>query len=73
MNQSNISVSTDVVIVGAGPIGLELAACLKRAGVDYVQFDARQLGHTISWWPRDTTFFSTTERIEIAGIPIQNA
>ena len=41
MNQSNISVSTDVVIVGAGPIGLELAACLKRAGVDYVQFDAR--------------------------------
>ena len=67
------NLSTEVVIVGAGPIGLELAACLKRAGVDYVQFDARQIGHTISWWPRDTTFFSTSERIEIAGIPIQNA
>ena len=73
MNHNTIAFSTDVVIVGAGPIGLELAACLKRAGVDYVQFDARQIGHTISWWPRDTTFFSTTERIEIAGIPIQNA
>ena len=63
---------TDVAIVGAGPIGLELAASLKHAGVDYLQFDARQIGYTISWWPRNTYFFSTSERIAIAGIPIQN-
>lgn len=62
---------TNVIIVGAGPIGLELAASLKRARVDYIQFDARQIGYTISWWPRNTFFFSTTERIEIAGIPSQ--
>ncbi len=60
-----------VAIVGAGPIGLELAASLKRAGVDYFHFDARQIGYTMSWWPRNTYFFSTTERIEIAGIPAQ--
>lgn len=64
--------STDVAIVGAGPIGLELAAALHRAGVDYLHFEAQQIGHTFTWWPRDTFFFSTTERIEIAGIPIQN-
>jgi thioredoxin reductase (NADPH) len=64
--------SADVGIVGAGPIGLELAAALKRAGVDYLHFEARQIGHTFTWWPRNTCFFSTTERIEIAGIPIQN-
>jgi len=64
--------STDVAIIGAGPIGLELAVCLKRAGINYLQFDARQIGYTISWWPRNTYFFSTTERIEIAGIPVQN-
>jgi thioredoxin reductase (NADPH) len=64
--------STDVVVVGAGPIGLELAASLKRAGVDYLHFEAKQIGHTFTWWPRDTYFFSTTERIEIAGFPIQN-
>jgi thioredoxin reductase (NADPH) len=64
--------SSDVAIVGAGPIGLELAVCLKRAGVNYIQFEAHQIGYTISWWPRNTHFFSTTERIEIAGIPIQN-
>ncbi len=62
----------DVAIIGAGPIGLELAVCLKRAGVDYIHFDARQIGYTISWWPRNTHFFSTTERIGIAGVPIQN-
>ena len=62
----------DVAIVGAGPIGIELAVCLKRTGVDYVHFDASQIAHTMTWWPRNTSFFSTTERLAIAGAPIQN-
>ena len=62
----------EVAIIGAGPIGLELAACFKRAGVCYRHFEARQIGYTISWWPRNTHFFSTTERIEIAGLPAQS-
>src|SRR5215212_3865676 len=62
----------DVAIIGAGPIGLELAACLKRAGVDYIHFDSQQIGYTLTWWPRNTSFFSTTERLAIAGVPIQN-
>jgi thioredoxin reductase (NADPH) len=62
----------DVAIIGAGPIGLELAACLKRAGVDYIHFDSRQIGYTLTWWPRNTSFFSTTERLAIAGVPIQD-
>jgi thioredoxin reductase (NADPH) len=62
----------DVAIVGAGPIGLELAVAFKRAGIDYIQFDARQIGYTFTWWPRNTHFFSTSERIAIAGVPIQN-
>lgn len=64
--------SAEVAIIGAGPIGLELAAVFKRLGVDYLHLEARQIGYTISWWPRQTYFFSTTERIEIAGIPLQN-
>src|SRR3954454_20568856 len=62
----------DIAIIGAGPIGLELAACLKRAGVDYIHFDAQQIGYTLTWWPRNTSFFSTTERLAIAGVAIQN-
>jgi thioredoxin reductase (NADPH) len=66
------SASYEVAIIGAGPIGLELAVCLKRAGVNYLHLDARQIGYTISWWPRNTSFFSTTERLAIGGVPIQN-
>ncbi|MBE9523750.1 MAG: NAD(P)-binding domain-containing protein [Chloroflexi bacterium] len=65
--------SADVAIIGAGPIGIELAITLQREGVKMLHFDAQQIGHTISWWPRETMFFSTTERIELAGVPIPNS
>lgn len=60
----------DVAVVGAGPIGLELAAALKRRGVNYVHLEARQIGHTMTWWAPQTRFFSSNERIAIAGVPL---
>lgn len=60
----------DVALVGAGPIGLEMAVALKRRGVDYVHFEARQIGHTLTWWAPQTRFFSSNERIAIAGVPL---
>src|SRR5258707_12577836 len=65
------TIHTDFVVVGAGPIGLELAVALKGAGIDYVHLDAKQIGQTISWFPPLTRFFSSNERIAIAGIPLQ--
>jgi thioredoxin reductase (NADPH) len=62
---------TDVILVGAGPIGLEMAAALKSAGVDYLHFDAKQVGYTVSWFAPQTRFFSSNERIAIAGMPLQ--
>ena len=62
---------TDVAVVGAGPIGLELAVALRRVGIDYVHFDAKQIGYTVSWFPPQTRFFSSAERIAIAGVPLQ--
>ncbi len=62
----------DVALVGAGPIGLELAAALKRAAVEAVHFEAGQIGRTIARWPPNTHFFSSPERIAIAGVPIPN-
>src|SRR5688572_428246 len=63
--------SAEVAIVGAGPIGLELAVALKRAGIDYLHFDGKQVGYTISWFAPQTKFFSSNERIAIAGVPLQ--
>lgn len=71
MNPSVENRSAEIAIIGAGPVGIELAAALKRAGASYLHFEAHQIGHTLTWWPRNTSFFSTTERIELAGIPIQ--
>jgi thioredoxin reductase (NADPH) len=65
------SIRTDVAVVGAGPIGLEMAIALKKAGYDYIQLDARQIGYTISWFAPQTRFFSSNERIAIAGMPLQ--
>src|SRR5829696_8765146 len=65
--------SAEVAIVGAGPIGLELAVALQRAGIDHLHFDAKQIGYTISWFAPQTKFFSSNERIAIAGVPLQTA
>src|SRR5438093_9484254 len=64
---------TNVILVGAGPIGLELAVAFKRAGIDYVHLDAQQIGYTISWFAPQTRFFSSNERIAIAGVPLFTA
>jgi thioredoxin reductase (NADPH) len=66
-----IETETDVLIVGAGPIGLEMAAALKREGIDYIHIEAKQIGYTISWFAPQTRFFSSNERIAIAGVPLQ--
>lgn len=62
---------TDVLIVGAGPIGIELAVALRRRNFDYVHLEAGQIGSTIEWYAPPTHFFSSPERIEIAGVPLQ--
>src|SRR5215217_4675087 len=65
--------TAEVAIVGAGPIGLELAVALKQRKIDYVHFDAKQIGYTISWFAPQTKFFSSNERIAIAGVPLNTA
>lgn len=44
---------TRVLIVGAGPAGLGIAAALKRAGViDLLVVEAREIGSSFRAWPR---------------------
>lgn len=64
--------TTEVAIVGGGPVGIEMAIALQEAGVDYILIEARQIGHTISTWPPHTHFYSTPEHVALAGIPVHN-
>lgn len=61
----------DLALIGAGPIGIEIAVALKAAGLDAVHFDAGQIGQTIFSFAPATRFFSSNERIAIAGVPLQ--
>lgn len=63
--------STDVAIIGGGPIGIELAVALKSRGIPYLHFEAGQVGATMGWWPPQTRWFSSNDRISIAGVPLQ--
>lgn len=61
---------TDIAIIGAGPIGIELAVALKAANLEYIHFESGQIGSTMQWWAPGTKYFSSPERIAIAGVPL---
>lgn len=63
----------DVIVVGAGPIGLEVAWALKSEGLRVVNIEAGGIASTIGWWAPGTRFFSSPERIAIAGVPLVTA
>jgi thioredoxin reductase (NADPH) len=64
-------VRTNVLVIGAGPIGIEVASGLTYAGFEYIQIEAGALAQTIYNWPERARFFSSPERVAVAGIPIQ--
>lgn len=57
----------DYCIVGAGPIGIELAVEFKRIGASYLQIESGQVGQTISEYAPGTVFFSSPERLAGGG------
>jgi bacillithiol disulfide reductase len=61
--------STDLLVIGAGPIGLAVGIAARQAGIACVLLDRRTIVSTIERYPLAMTFFSTPERIEIGGIP----
>jgi thioredoxin reductase (NADPH) len=58
-----------LAIIGAGPIGLACALAAQKAGIDYVILEKGCLGNSLYNYPANMTFFSTSERLEIGGVP----
>jgi bacillithiol disulfide reductase len=59
----------DIVIIGAGPIGLACGIEAKKANLSYLIVDKGCLVNSIYNYPKGMTFFSTSERLEIGGVP----
>ena len=58
-----------IIIIGAGPIGLACAIEAKKAGLDYLIIEKGCLVNSLYHYPSNMTFFSTSERLEIGGVP----
>ena len=59
----------DILIIGGGPIGLACALEAKKAALKYVVLEKGVLVNSLYHYPSNMTFFSTSERIEIGGVP----
>ena len=59
----------DLVIIGAGPIGLACGIEAKRNGLKYIVIDKGCLVHSIYNYPKGMSFFSTSEKLEIGSVP----
>ena len=59
----------DIIIIGSGPIGLACALVAKKKGLDYLILEKGCLVNSLYHYPVNMTFFSTSERLEIGGIP----
>ncbi len=66
-----VDIECEVLIVGAGPIGLETAAVLKFEGRDVRVVDAGPIGATIArTFPPQTRFFTSPERLALFGLDV---
>jgi thioredoxin reductase (NADPH) len=59
----------DLLIVGAGPIGLTCAIEAQKAGLKYLVIEKGVLVNSLYNFPTNMTFFSTSKKLEIGDIP----
>ncbi len=61
--------TVDIAVIGAGPCGISAGAAARAAGLKTVLFDKGCVTQSIVGYPYYMTFFSTAEKLEIAGVP----
>lgn len=67
--QSETEKILDLIIIGSGPIGLACALAANKNGLNYLILEKGCLVNSLYHYPVNMTFFSTSERLEIGGIP----
>jgi len=59
----------DIIIIGGGPMGITVAIEAKKAGLSYLILEKGALVNSIFNFPRNMTFFSTSQKLEIGEVP----
>lgn len=66
---SDLNKIYDIIIIGAGPIGLACAIKAKSEGLSYLIIEKGCLVNSLYHYPQNMTFFSTSEKLEIGDVP----
>jgi len=59
----------ECIVVGGGPCGLAAAIRLKEIGINPLIIEKENIVHSIYRFPTHQTFFSSSDRLEIGGVP----
>lgn len=59
----------DIIIVGGGPIGIACGLEAKKKGKSYVILEKGPIVNSLFHYPVNMQFFSSSEKLEIDGIP----
>src|SRR3978361_458758 len=59
----------DILIIGGGPIGIACGLKAQKAGLSFLIVEKGCLVNSLYNYPSTMTFFSTSEKLEIGGIP----
>ena len=59
----------DVCIIGAGPIGISCGIEARKNKLSYIIIDRGCLVNSLYNYPKNMTFFSTSDKLEIGDVP----
>ena len=64
-----MSKNYNIIIVGAGPMGIATAIEAKRKGLSTLLIERGSLVNSVYHFPQNMTFFSTSQKLEIGNVP----
>lgn len=69
MQTPNSKKTYDVLIIGGGPIGIACGLQAEKKGLSYLIIEKGCLVNSLYHYPVNMTFFSTSDKLELEGIP----
>jgi thioredoxin reductase (NADPH) len=65
----DVQETIDIAVIGAGPCGLGVGVAAAQEGIRCVIFEKGCITRSIAGYPTYGSFFSTSEKLELGGLP----